>query len=178
MKNVLETVQSMPLQEPSPTLIDKVGHEPQPEVVLPSYKESFSSGSSKVKNLETTRPSYWQTFSKHFFPQDTNEVILEWWIGEVDKVYNDYFTAYMIDLKGKEIGAEFDMKSVDPGSRILVKPNAQFAYYISREDSRRGRKTSSYLVFSKTLLFPFESREALLKRAEELFGPEPDFDEE
>jgi len=172
IKNNFGTIQ--PLQEASPTLTDKASLKPETDIGLLSYKFSETSG---AKNGETTKPD-WKHFSKRFFPREINEVILEWWIGEVNKVHNDYFTAYMIDLGGREIGAEFDMRSVDPSSRYLVKPQAQFAYYVSRLDSYKGRRTSSALVFSKPLHLLFGSREALLKKAEELFEPEPDFDKE
>jgi len=176
MKISSGTLQSKSLQEASPTLVGKEDYKTETSVLY-SYKDSALPASSAIKNGETTKLDY-KPFSKEFSPQDTNEVILEWWIGEVDKVYNDYFSAYMIDLKGKEIGAEFDMNSVDPNSRELLKPRAQFAYYVSRIDSIKGRRTASALVFSKPFRLSYESKEALLKRAEELFGPEPIFDEE
>lgn len=71
-----------------------------------------------------------------------------WWIGHVEDVHEDYFTAVLEDLYGRTNIAEFDKEEITPSELTLLVPNARFTFTITQVDKHSGREYVSKTSFS------------------------------
>ncbi|OGW05331.1 MAG: hypothetical protein A2889_03205 [Nitrospinae bacterium RIFCSPLOWO2_01_FULL_39_10] len=100
------------------------------------------------------------------------EEIVQWWIGRVEEVKEDYFFASLRDLRGVESIAEIDISSVSEDQLEYVLVGAEFAYYVSRENRREGRRIVSKIEFNTPYLWTEKDQEKTEKLIEELFPEE------
>jgi hypothetical protein len=102
-------------------------------------------------------------------PLTFTEEIIQWWIGRVEDIKKGYFIATLRDLQGVESIAEIDMSSVSDYQLEYVMVGAEFAYYVSRENRREGRKIVSKIEFSNPHLWTEKDQEKADKLIKEFF---------
>ncbi|MFQ5455359.1 MAG: hypothetical protein ACE5EA_04025 [Nitrospirota bacterium] len=101
-----------------------------------------------------------------------HEEILEWWVGHVNDVYEDYFTATLEDLAGKESIAEFDKNEAAIDDQDKIMEGARFIFHISREDHPGGRKIISQLKFLPLYILKESDLDYFQELAERYFPEE------
>lgn len=132
----------------------------QPEI-------SISSGTSaERKNL------YIDFFSGRVQPKEEKARQVGYWLGRVNEVYADYFTASLEDLKGRKSIAEFGKEEITPSDLNLLVPNVRFSYTVTQMDRRSGREYVSKISLSGPAVWTGEDSERAKESYEELFPNE------
>ena len=104
------------------------------------------------------------------------EVILNWWIGEVHEVYEDYFTARMVDVDGEQSIAEFDIVEVRSEDQDRIEVGATFTFAITRQDRRDGRRCLSEIEFLEPYQWTVQDEERPIRLLHEHFPESTDLD--
>jgi hypothetical protein len=76
------------------------------------------------------------------------EAILEWWIGEVKEIGDNYFFANLRDMHGNKSIVEFYRDVLSDEDWKLLVPGTEFAFYVSRVDRVDGRRYVEKLEIS------------------------------
>jgi len=71
-----------------------------------------------------------------------------WWIGRIESVHKDHFTAVLEDMKGITSVADFDKEELAPSDQNLLFPNTRFSYSVTQVDKRSGREYITKLSIS------------------------------
>lgn len=95
-----------------------------------------------------------------------------WWIGRVECVYEDYFTAVLEDLKGRTSVAEFDKEEMTPSDLNLLVPNARFSFTVTQVDKRSGREYVSKISLSGPAIWTERDSERARESYEKIFPQE------
>ena len=95
-----------------------------------------------------------------------------WWIGRVEEVYEDYFTASLEDLKGRLSTAEFDKEEITPSDLNLLAPNVRFSYTVTQMDRRSGREYISKISLNGPAVWTGKDSDRAKEFYEELFPEE------
>jgi hypothetical protein len=98
-----------------------------------------------------------------------SEIILNWWIGEVYEVYDDYFVARMVDVNGEESIAEFDLTEVRMEDQDRVEVGAAFTFAVTREDRRDGRRRVIKMEFLEPYRWTAQDEERSTRLVREHF---------
>lgn len=143
---------------------------------MPTSGETFQQIERDPQNLSSySEPDVAQMYeSAGHVTTKVHEQILEWWIGSIDSVSSDYFTASLEDLSGQESIAEFYKDEADKDDREKVVEGARFIFYIMREDSHIGRRTISQLQFLPLRVLQESDIEFIKKLAKDYFPEESD----
>jgi hypothetical protein len=104
------------------------------------------------------------------------EVILNWWIGEVQEIYDDYFVATMVDVDGEESIVEFDLTSVREEDQNRVEVGAAFTFAVTRQDRRDGRRLVSEIELLEPYRWTAQDEERALRLVHEHFPEISAFD--
>lgn len=102
------------------------------------------------------------------------EDILQWWIGRVEEVRDDFFVASLRDLQGVRSTAEIDIGAVLEEQQKYIFIGAEFAFFVSRENRKEGRQTVNKVEFSVPYVWTEESEEKAKQLQKDLF-PEKAF---
>lgn len=95
---------------------------------------------------------------------------LEWWIGKVTEIYDEYFTAVLEDLDGRTNLVEFEKNAIDPDERDLVFLGSTFTYSISViDDPIGGREYKTKMAFSSRRKWLKEYEDKANALAEDIF---------
>ena len=81
--------------------------EPEREISIPSR--------TSVEN----KVSYIKLHSEKVHPKEEKAKQVGWWLGRVEEVHEDYFTASLEDLHGRTSAAEFSKKEITPSDLNL-----------------------------------------------------------
>jgi hypothetical protein len=103
------------------------------------------------------------------------EDILEWWVGNIESVGTQEFTATLEDLSGQQSIVEFSKSEVPPEDLGSVIEGAKIIFYITREDSPRGRRVISQLQFLPMKALQTSDIENIKALAEKSFPEESSF---
>ena len=95
-----------------------------------------------------------------------------WWLGRVEEVYEDYFTASLEDLHGRISVAEFSKEEITPLDLNLLAPNVRFSYTVTRMDRRSGREYVSKISLSGPAIWTKKDFEKAKESYEKLFPEE------
>jgi hypothetical protein len=104
------------------------------------------------------------------------EVILNWWIGEVQEVYEDYFVARMVDVDGEQSMAEFDIIEVRDEEQDRIEVGAAFTFAVVRQDRREGRRRLSEIAFLEPYRWTAQDEERAIRLVHEHFPDSADLD--
>lgn len=127
-----------------------------------SQENKYISTDQNELELVDSTGDFWEIEKKQnkyiYFPKrssfsDRNEKQMEWWVGHVESIHNDYFIAVLEDLKGVTSIAEFEIDEVSPMELPLLQENARFTYTVTQVDKHTGREYTSKLAFSGTSLW-------------------------
>lgn len=132
----------------------------QPEI-------SISSGTS----AERKNP-YIDVFSERVRPKEEKAKQVGWWLGRVDEMHKDYFTASLEDLQGRQSIAEFGNEEITPSDQNLLVPNARFSYTVTQMDKRSGREYVSKISLSGLPVWTGKDSDRAKESYEELFPKE------
>ena len=118
---------------------------------------------------------YIDFFSERVSPKQEKAKQVGWWIGRVEEVYEDYFTASLEDLQGRLSTAEFDKEEMTPSDLNLLASNVRFSYTVTQMDRRSGREYVSKISLSGPAVWTEKDSDRAKEFYEELF-PEELFD--
>ena len=127
--------------------------------------EPFDIGTTSEPSENVAVPSVYQPSITETFTEEP----IQWWIGKVENVRDDYFVAKLRDLQGIESIAELDISSISEDQKKYVTEGSEFAYYVNRENHRGTIKTVSAVEFNMPYLWTEESERKAKKLMEELF---------
>ncbi len=130
---------------------------------------------STKTSTEVTEPRYIKYQMNSTYRSEVKEKQVGWWLGRVECVYEDYFTAVLEDLKGRTSVAEFDIEEITPSDRNLLVSNARFSYTVTRVDKRSGREYVSKITISGPAIWTERDSERAKESYEKIF-PEELFD--
>jgi hypothetical protein len=137
-----------------------------------------SSEMDKPMSSETIReeePSYIKLHSERVTPKEYKAKQVGWWLGRVEEVYEDYFTASLEDLHGKKSVAEFSNEEITPTELNLLLSTVRFSYTVTQLDKRSGREYVSKISLSGPSMWTEKDSEKATESYEKLF-PEELFD--
>ena len=132
----------------------------EPEILIPP------STSAERKNR------YIDLFSERVHPKQEKAKQAGWWIGRVEEVYEDYFTASLEDLQGRLSTAEFDNEEITPSDLNLLAPNVRFSYTVTQMDRRSGREYVSKISLCGPAVWTGKDSDRAKEFQEELFPEE------
>jgi hypothetical protein len=87
------------------------------------------------------------------------EAILEWWIGEVKEIGDNYFFANLRDMHGKKSIVEFYREVLSDEDWKLLVRGTEFAFYVSRIDRADGRRYVEKLEISTPYIWKQDDEE-------------------
>jgi hypothetical protein len=134
--------------------------EPELEISSPS----ITSGEKKAH--------YIKLHSEKVQPKEYKARQVGWWLGRVEEVYEDYFTASLEDLYGRISVAEFSNEEITPSDLNLVAPNVRFSYTVTQMDRRSGREYVSKISLSGPAMWTKKDSEKAKESYEKLFPEE------
>ena len=134
--------------------------EPEQEISIPSR--------TSVEN----KVSYIKLHSEKVHPKEEKAKQVGWWLGRVEEVYEDYFTASLEDLHGRISAAEFSKEEITPSDLNLLAPNVRFSYTVTQMDRRSGREYVSKLSLSGPAIWTKKDFEKAKESYEKLFPEE------
>jgi len=140
--------------------------------VDPQEKEITPELEAKTKTDTEKAISYIAFPYKATIRSDTKERQVGWWIGHVENVYEDYFTAVLEDLHGRVNIAEFDKEEITPSELTLLVPNARFTFTITQVDKHSGREYVSKTSFSGPAIWTEKDIEKAKDAYNEIFPEE------
>lgn len=112
-------------------------------------KESDLESQTATKMSAEKATSRYITFPyKGTYRSKTNEKQVGWWIGHVENVYENHFTAVLEDLQGRTNIAEFDNEEITPSDLNLLVPNGRFTFTVTQVDKHSGREYVSKISLS------------------------------
>jgi hypothetical protein len=114
------------------------------------------------------------TYSSIRSQSPITEVILNWWIGEVQEVYEDYFLAKMVDVDGAQSIAEFDVVEVRNEDQDRVEVGATFTFAVIRQDRHEGRRRLSEIEFLEPYRWTAQDEERAIGLVHEHFPESTD----
>lgn len=95
---------------------------------------------------------------------------LEWWLGRVIEIHDEYFTAVLEDLAGRSNIVEFERHVIPPDEKDLLFIGSTFTYSISViDDPIGGRKHETKMAFSARRRWLQEYEKKAKELAEEAF---------
>lgn len=126
----------------------------------------------------TSRPSvesetrYIELHTEKVRPKEEKAKQVGWWLGRVEEVYEDYFTASLEDLHGRISAAEFSKEEITPFDLDLLAPNVRFSYTVTRMDRRSGREYVSKISLSGPAIWTKKDFKKAKESYEKLFPEE------
>jgi len=105
-------------------------------------------------------------------PKEYKARQIGWWLGRVEEVYEDYFTASLEDLHGRISVAEFSNEEITPSELNLLAPNVRFSYTVTQMDRRSGREYVSKISLSGPAVWTKKDSEKAKESYEKLFPEE------
>ena len=130
---------------------------------------------SSKTSIEGAEPRYIELQTQATYHSEGKERQVGWWLGRVERVYEDYFTAVMEDLKEMISIAEFDKNEITPSDLNLLVPNARFSYTVTQVDKRSGREYVSKISLSGPAIWTDRDSERAKESYKKTF-PEELFD--
>ncbi len=105
-------------------------------------------------------------------PKEEKAKQVGWWLGRVEEVYEDYFTASLEDLHGRISVAEFSKEEITPSDLNLLAPNVRFSYTVTQMDRRSGREYVSKISLSGPAIWTKKDSGKAKESYEKLFPEE------
>ncbi|MFH1931519.1 MAG: hypothetical protein ABIN18_08035 [Pseudomonadota bacterium] len=146
------------------------------EAMLDDYY--VGNGREEPESLISSRTSaerkdrYIDFFSERVPPKQEKAKQVGWWVGRVEEVYEDYFTASLEDLRGRLSTAEFDKEEITPSDLNLLAPNVRFSYTVTQMDRSSGREYVSMISLSGPAVWTGKDSDRAKESYEELFPGE------
>lgn len=150
-----------------------------------TYESSFNSyyvgTEPEERDLETSIPSRTSTevakpsyieFHQRARRSEEKARQVGWWVGRVECVHEDYFTAVLEDLKGRTSVAEFDKEEITPSDLNLLVPNARFSFTVTQVDKRSGREYVSKISLSGPAIWTERDSERARESYKKIFPEE------
>lgn len=91
-------------------------------------------------SINKIEPNYIALNFNRPFIVKTKEKQVGWWVGRIEKVYDDYFTAVLEDLQGRISISEFDLDEITPSELSLIAPDVRLTYTVTQVDKYSGRE--------------------------------------
>ena len=126
-------------------------------------------------STEVAEPRYISFYDEKARLSQEKATQVGWWLGRVEHVYEDYFTAILEDLKGRTSVAEFDKEEITPSDLNLLLPTARFSFTVTQVDRRSGREYVSKISLSGPAIWTERDSERAQESYEKIF-PEKLFD--
>ncbi|PQP35637.1 hypothetical protein C6A37_01360 [Desulfobacteraceae bacterium SEEP-SAG9] len=123
-------------------------------------------------SADVTKPKFINIPTRGTYHSEGKERQVGWWLGRVDCVFDDYFTAVLEDLKANISIAEFDKDEISPSELSLLVPNARFTLTVTQADKRSGREYVSKLSFSGPAIWTEQDSERFIEAYEKVFPDE------
>lgn len=123
-------------------------------------------------NLEKHTAGYILFPSEAAHIREVKEKQVGWWVGRVESVKEDYFTAVLEDLQGRTSIAEFDKEEVTPSDLTLLVPNARFTFTVMQVDKPSGREYVSKISFSGPAVWTERDFERATESYKKVFSDE------
>lgn len=95
---------------------------------------------TKTGTLPKPTPDYFLFQSEATYRRQEKEKQVGWWVGLVESVKENYFTAVLEDLQGRTSIAEFDIEEITPSDVSLLVQNARFTFTVMQVDKHSGRE--------------------------------------
>lgn len=152
----------------SGSLFDGRYVDPEEEIDI---KNQTATSTGSVKSIV----DYFPLPSKMIYASDERARQVGWWIGHVESVYDDYFTATLEDLQGRISVAEFDKEELTPTELSLLVPNCRFTFSVTQVDKHSGREYVSKISLSGQPVWTEIDDEKFKESYEKIF-PEELFD--
>jgi hypothetical protein len=115
---------------------------------------------------------YIDLFSERVYPKKEKAKQVGWWLGRVEEVYDDYFTASLEDLHGRQSIAEFGKEEITPSDLNLLLPNVRFSYTVTQMDRPSGREYVSKISLGGPSVWTEKDSDRAKESYEELFPTE------
>jgi hypothetical protein len=123
-------------------------------------------------STEKAEPRYIRLYGEKVHLSQEKARQVGWWLGRVEHVYEDHFTAVLEDLNGRTSVAEFDKEEITPSELGLLVPNTRFSYTVTLVDKPSGREYVSKLSLSGPAIWTQRDSERAQASYEKIFPEE------
>jgi hypothetical protein len=134
--------------------------------------DSEIQSATETGTLQMRGPVYISVGSETAYSREVKEKQVGWWVGRVESVKEDYFTAVLEDLQSRTSIAEFDKEEVTPSDLSLLVPNARFTFTVMQVDKHSGREYISKISLSGPAVWTEKDFERARESYEKLFPAE------